>query len=226
MRPHRFFIAMALAASSAFANEEILLGAGHRGRPKYDGSDRQTTELVPVLRYYGGPLFARTTHGMLEGGLRIAVARGLRAGVQIGHEPGPRDEDPGSSVGAHVEWTTRLGAAPLNALARYRSHVESERGRLFDTRVTMGVYGSGALGAGIFGQATWASEEHMRAHYDVWESGLLYTSAGILGSYQLGSRWSVIGSTELRRLASNPAQSAVVQDRTNGYITVGAAYRF
>jgi outer membrane scaffolding protein for murein synthesis (MipA/OmpV family) len=217
---------MALAASSALADEETLLGAGQRGRPKYDGSERQTTELVPIVRYYGGPLFARTTHGMLEGGARLAIARTIAAGVQLAHEPGPRNEDPGSSVGAHVEWTTRLGAAPLNALARYRSHTESERGALLDTRLTMGVYGHGSARAGIFGQATWSDEKHMRAYYDVPQSGLLYTSAGVLGSYHLGSRWLVIASAELRRLGARPAGSAFVQDRTNGHISAGAAYRF
>jgi outer membrane scaffolding protein for murein synthesis (MipA/OmpV family) len=48
----------------------------------------------------------------------------------------------------------------------------------------------------------------------------------MLGSYHLTSRWLVIASAELRRLGSTPAQSAFVQDRTNGYISAGAAYRF
>jgi outer membrane scaffolding protein for murein synthesis (MipA/OmpV family) len=225
MIPHRYLLAVALASSSALAESESLLGAGQRGRPKYEGSDRQTSEMVPIVRYYGGPLFARTTHGMLEGGARLAVTRSLAAGVQMAHEPGPRDEDPGSSVGAHVEWTTRLGVVPLNALARYRSHTQ-ERGELLDTRLTMGIYGNGGLRAGIFGQATWSNEKHMLAYYDVHKSGLLYSAVGTVGSYQLSSRWLVVASAELRRLGSKPAESAFVQDRTNGYVSAGAAYRF
>ena len=226
MKLHRYLLVMALASVSAMADEETLLGAGQRGRPKYDGSDRQTAEVVPIIRYYGGPLFVRTTHGMFEGGARLTIARGLAAGLQMGHEQGPRDEDPGSSIGAHVESTTKLGPAPLNVLARLRSHSDSERGRLFDTRLTMGVYGGGGLKVGVFGQATWANEKHMLAYYDVPQSGLLYTAIGTLGAYQLSSRWQVVASAELRRLTDKLADSPFVQDRSNGYVSAGAAYRF
>jgi outer membrane scaffolding protein for murein synthesis (MipA/OmpV family) len=223
MSLHRYLLALALVSSSALAESESLLGAGQRGRPKYDGSDQQTTEMVPILRYYGRPLFARTTHGMLEGGARLALRRGLAAGMQIAHEPGPRDEDPGSSVGAHVEWTTKLGPAPLNALARYRSHTH---GQLFDVRLSVGIYGNAGLRAGVFGQATSSDEKHMAAYYEVPRSGLLYTAAGTIGSYQLSSHWLLVASAEVRRLGSRPAESVFVQDRTNGYVSAGAAYRF
>ena len=226
----RYLTTLALISSSAIANErtngDALLGAALRSRPPYDGSDRQKTDVVPVLRYSKGPLFGRTTHGLLEGGARLAIGGGAAAGVQIAHEAGPLDEDPGASLGAHVEWTTKLGPAPLNLLARFRNHTDSERGRQFDARLTVGVYESGGLRAGVFAQATWASEKHLLAYYGVRDSGLLYTSAGVLGSYDLTSRWVAVASAELRRLADEPAGSAFVQDRTNAYLTAGIAYRF
>jgi outer membrane scaffolding protein for murein synthesis (MipA/OmpV family) len=226
----RYVTVIALASSSAFAQgspqAETLLGAGLRYRPHYDGSDRQTTDMVPVLSYSRGPLFARTTYGVLEGGARFAMAGGLSAGVQLAHEAGPRDGDPGASVGAHLEWNTKAGPAPVNALARLRSHLDSERGVQLDARLTVGIFESGGLRAGLFGQATWGSEKHLLAYYGVRDSGLLYTSVGLLGSYDLGRRWLAVASAELRRLADNPASSAFVQDRTNSYVSAGIAYRF
>ena len=230
MKLHLYAAAILLAASSALAQggpyAETLLGAGLRQRPHYDGSDRRTTDMVPVLRASRGPFFARTTYGVLEGGARFTVGGALSAGVQVAHEVGPRDGDPGASVGAHVEWTGNLGPAPMHLLGRLRSHLESERGRQFDARLTVGIYQRGGLRAGAFGQATWASEKHFASYYGVPESGLLYTSLGLLGSYDISRHWLAVVSAELRRLADEPARSAFVQDRTASYLTAGVAYRF
>lgn len=220
-------ILLALVSSSALAQSpDSLIGVGVRNRPHYDGAERQTADLVPVVRYSGRPGFLRTTHGVLEGGARFAIASGLDAGVQLAHESGPRDGDPGASVGAQVEWTTKVGPAPLNVLARLRSHLDSDRGRQFDVRLTLGVYQGGGLRAGVFGQGTWASEKHLLAYYGVRDSGLLYTSVGALGSYDLSRRWVAVASAEQRRLSDDAAGSTFVQDRTNRYATVGLAYRF
>ena len=56
--------------------EYAWIGAGVRTRPAYDGSAAQRTDLIPTVRYYGGPWFARTTQGILEGGARTELARG------------------------------------------------------------------------------------------------------------------------------------------------------
>lgn len=206
--------------------EEILLGAGVRNRPVFDGSADQTTDLIPVLRYYGRPWFARTTQGILEGGARFALNPGLDAGVQLAYEAGPRDGDPGASLGAHLEWDTRVGPAPVNLLFRFRQHADSDRGSNADARATVGALERGGLRAGAFAQATWASEKHMQAYYGVDDAGLLFTSLGVLGSYDLARRWVAVASAELRRLASEPSRSAFVQDRTSHYLSAGVAYRF
>jgi outer membrane scaffolding protein for murein synthesis (MipA/OmpV family) len=224
----RCFLALAFVSSGALAqaDSDNLLGAAERSRPQYDGSDRQTTDAIPLIRYARGPWFVRTLPGILEGGGHLRVAGGVLAGLQLAHEAGPLDGDPGASLGAHVEWTTRIGRAPLNALARIRQHLDADRGRQLDARLTLGVYGSGEVRAGIFGGATWASEKHLLAYYDVPGSGLQYTSAGALGSYKLTRSWLAVATAELRRLADKPSQSAFVQERTNAYMNLGVAYRF
>ena len=206
--------------------QDILLGAGARNRPVYDGSGEQTTDLIPVVRYYGRPWFARTTQGLLEGGARFALNPGLDGGVQLAYEQGPRDGDPGASLGLHMELDTTIGPAPLNVLARTRTHLDSDRGSQADVRATIGLYGSRGLQLGVFGQGTWANEKHTEAYYGVRHAGLLFTSVGILGSYDLARRWVAVASAELRRLASEPSRSAFVQDRTNYYFSAGLAYRF
>jgi outer membrane scaffolding protein for murein synthesis (MipA/OmpV family) len=203
-----------------------FLGAGMRSRPRNDGSDRKTTDLVPLVRYMRGPVFLRTLPGILEGGARVNVTGSLAAGVQIAHEAGPRDGKPGASIGAHLEWNGMAGPIPLNAIVRLRNHLDTERGREVDARLTTGVYGNHGVRAGVFAGATWASEKHLITYYDVPSSGLLYTSVGAVASYQLSPRWLLLGTAESRRLADKPAGSAFVQDRRNTYASVGGAYRF
>jgi MltA-interacting protein MipA len=143
------FIASAQSASSDY----VLLGAGVRSRPAYDGSASQVTELIPVVRYYGAPWFARTTQGILEGGARFNLGNGLALGAQIAYEPGREssessflrdnnvpDLDPGASFGLHVEWDGRLGPSPVNLLARLRQHFDEDRGAQVDGRFTAGIY--------------------------------------------------------------------------------------
>ncbi|TMG95453.1 MAG: MipA/OmpV family protein, partial [Betaproteobacteria bacterium] len=66
--------------------EYAWIGAGVRTRPAYDGSVAQRTDLIPTVRYYGKPWFARTTQGILEGGARTELARGLNVGAQLAYE--------------------------------------------------------------------------------------------------------------------------------------------
>ena len=61
-----FGVIVPLAASAELSNDS-LLGPGLRSRPAYDGSASQRLELVPVVRYFGQPWFARSTQGVLEG---------------------------------------------------------------------------------------------------------------------------------------------------------------
>ena len=61
---------------------------------------------------------------------------------------------------------------------------------------------------------------------NVSRSGLLFFSAGLLGPYDVGRRWSLIGSVERRRLQGDAARSPLVERKSNTYATAGIAYRF
>ena len=119
-----------------------------------------------------------------------------------------------------------LGPAPLNALVRLRQFLENGRGVEFDARATVGVYEGHGFAAGLFGQATWASEKSFEAYYAVHDSGLLFTSLGALGSYDLSRRWLLLGSVEERRLGDHAMHSAFVERRASAYASLGLAYRF
>lgn len=263
-RPIRTLNAAARAAvlvlgmtTPLFAAAELtnggLIGPGVRSRPAYDGSDSQHTELVPVIRYFGQPLFLRSTQGVLEGGARMALAPGLHVGVQVAYESGRRtresdflnnrrvfDLDRGASVGGQVEWDSKIGPAPITLLGRVRQHTESDRGAQADVRFSVGVFQSGRVGAGLFTQATWANAKSTRAMYGVTPqqssasgirtydagSGLLFASYGFLWSVDLTQDWAVVGSVERRHLTGDAKRSPLTEESTNHYVSAGVAYRF
>jgi outer membrane scaffolding protein for murein synthesis (MipA/OmpV family) len=220
------FILAVAWAGCAHAENDILIGAGVRSRPEFDGFSNRTTDLIPVLRYYGTPWFARTTQGMLEGGARWQVGEGTDIGAQLAYEQGPRDKDPGASIGVHAEWEGRLGPMPLDALLRLRQHTDTDRGLQVDLRLTAGVYEGHGVLAGVFAQATYGNEDYYRAFYEVESSCVVYASLGALASYDLSRHWLLVGSVERRRLTDNAARSPLVAQRSASYASAGLAYRF
>jgi outer membrane scaffolding protein for murein synthesis (MipA/OmpV family) len=228
-------IALLVVPATMLAAEEppqdelgTLLGLGVRSRPDYDGASKQELEPIPVIRYYGRTLFARTTQGILEGGLRKEFITGLAAGVQLAYEGGNdrTDVDPGASIGVHLEWDTKVGPAPINLLFRTRHHLDSDLGRQADLRAAVGVYGSDALKAWLFGQATWASDDWVRSYYTTGDGGLLFSAFGIEGAYDLSRHWVALASASVRRLHGDAASSPITEDKTNYYVSAGVAYRF
>jgi outer membrane scaffolding protein for murein synthesis (MipA/OmpV family) len=154
------------------------------------------------------------------------VRKDFDVGAQLTYESGPLDHDPGASIGVHAEGDRTIGRVPLNGLVRVRQHLDTDRGLEVDARATVGVYGSHGVLAGVFAQATWASEKHFQSYYGIRESGLLYTSLGALASYDLTERWLLVSSVEHRRLASDAARSPIVEKRSGINATVGLGYRF
>jgi outer membrane scaffolding protein for murein synthesis (MipA/OmpV family) len=225
----RAFAVLLIFPAIALAQDDYaLLGAGVRSRPDYDGSSKQEIDLIPVVRYYGQTWFARTSQGILEGGARKELAQGLVAGAQLAYEAGNdrTDLDPGASFGLHLEWDTKVGPAPITLLGRTRHHIDTDRGTQADLRATVGVYGRRGALVGIFGQATWASDQWIRSYYGAGSGGLWYTELGVLASYDLTRQWVLVGSVSGRRLHGDAAASPITEDKTNYYASAGVAYRF
>ncbi len=235
-----FPVAAQIAAPPEYPNQ---IGPAVRSRPAYDGSTAQRADVVPLLDYDNSLLFARTVQGVLEGGAHAALGSGLTIGAQLAYEEGRKasessflrernaaDLGVGASYGVHAEWETTLGPAPVLLLARVRQQVRSERGAEADLRATVGVYKNGPFQAGIFGQATWADHKSMRTYYGQPDfdpsGGLLFASAGLLGSYDIDPRWAVIGSIEGRRLQGDAARSPLAEKKSSYYAVAGVAYRF
>ena len=248
--------ALGLAAPLlAFAelSNETLIGPGLRSRPAYDGSASQRTEAVPVVRYLGEPWFVRSTQGLLEGGLRIAVAPGLHLGAQLAYEAGRdksessflkrhhvADVDRGASIGAHLEWDATVGPVPLTLLARYRKFTDTDLGAQGDVRLSAGVFRQGRAAAGVFVQSTFADERSNRAFYGIAPQvsvitglpafvpggGQRFISYGLLWSVELSRDWEVVGNLEERRLRADAAASPLAERVSNHFVSVGLAYRF
>jgi len=220
-----------------------LIGPAVRTRPAYDGSNSQRTDLVPVLDYERGALFARTVQGVLEAGARAKLGSGLKLGAQLAYEEGrKRSESPflqarnepdigvGASAGAHAEYEGKLGPAPYVLVARWRQQLQTDRGSQTDARATVGVFQSGGLQAAVFGQLTWGTKKSVRTYYGTSgfepSGGLMNASAGVVGSYDLGRRWQLIASLERRRLQGDAARSPLVERRSNTVGVLGVAYKF
>jgi outer membrane scaffolding protein for murein synthesis (MipA/OmpV family) len=227
-RAVRYFVVLGVILCASAHAQDTLLGAGLRSRPAYDGSARQENDLVPVLRYYGSRWFARTTQGILEAGARNELDRNFWAGVQLAYEPDVAEAgvDAGVSAGLHLEWDRTIGRVPVNFLIRARQHLDADLGGQADLRVTAGVFARGGFLAGAFGQATWGTRNAVASRYGPPDSGLLYTSIGLLGSFDLGPRWLLVGSLERRQLRDEVAKSALVERTSNYYASAGLAYRF
>ena len=246
-------VTIAPQAAYAELSNDALLGAGLRSRPAYDGSASQRVELVPVIRYFGQPWFARSTQGVLEGGLRMELAPGLRGGAQLAYEAGRNLSDSdflrshnvsginrGASVGLHLEWDHTFGPMPVTLLARMRQHTEPGRGMQADLRLSAGVYRGGPFAAGIFAQGTWANAKSAGSNYDTTPqqsavtglpvfsagSGWLFGSMGLLWSIDLSRQWIVVGSAESRRLHEDIARSPLAERASNYYLSAGIAYHF
>jgi outer membrane protein len=109
-----------------------------------------------------------------------------------------------------------------------------------DLRLSAGLLRQRWFSAGAFLQATSASAKSSNAMYGVTEAqslksgldafrasgGWLSTSAGLLASAELHPHWVVVGSVELRRLASSVSHSPLVERRSNRYLSAGLAYRY
>lgn len=228
MKTTTCLLASCLIVATSSHAQDTLLGAGLRSRPDYDGSRDQVSDVVPVIRYYGRPWFARTTQGILEGGMRTELDKDFWVGAQLAYEPEfePTDLSVGVSAGLHLEWDRKLGRVPVTFLIRARQHLDEAQGGQADLRVTAGIFERGGLLAGVFGQATWGTENAVAARYGPPDAGLLYTSFGLLGSYDLGRRWVLVGSMELRQLRDEASESALAAKKSNYYATAGIAYRF
>ena len=223
----------------AAQDRPTIVGAAIRSRPAYDGSSSQVTDLIPQLRYYGNLWFARTTQGMLEGGIRNELAPEFWAGAQIAYEAGRKRSEapfletlgegnikPGASVGLHLEWDRRLGRMPVNFLIRARQNLDADLGGQADLRINFGVFQRWGLEGAVFGQGTWGTANALHSRYDASNSGLIFMSVGFLAGYDVTRHWLIVGSFEARKLFDQAAESVVTERATNHYLSAGLAYRF
>lgn len=232
---------------------EAYVGLGGRVRPAYEGADSRRGGAIPYLRLYAEHLFARTTQGMLEGGVRSNPAGGVVFGAQLVYEEGRvtdesaflkahnfEDIDAGASVGVHAEADWKIGPMPLNALARFRRNADSDLGAHVDLRLTAGIFSRWGVDAGVFGQLTWSDEKATQNYFGLTPqqssqtglpaysagAGLRNVAFGILGSVDISKHWLVLWGLNARRLEGDARNSPIVQERTNWFANGGLAYRF
>ena len=249
-------LALGLSACAMAQDEapgETYFGLGAWVRPAYEGAATARAHAIPYVRWYGDKLFARTTQGIIEGGLQLKPANGVEIGAQLAYEGGRVTDDsaflkahhfediaPGASLGVHAEADWTVGAAPFNALVRLRQNIKSGLGAQADFLLTAGVFSHGRVNAGVFGQLTWPDAKASQSYFGLTPqqaavtglpvysagSGLRFAEIGILGSVDVASHWLVLWGGSLRQLAGAARNSPIVQNRTNWYAHAGLAFRF
>src|SRR5947207_5546264 len=105
-------------AQSAAPEYPNQIGPALRSRPAYDGSRSQHVDVVPILDYDSGLLFARTVQGVLEGGAHAQLGSGFTLGAQLAYEEGRKASE--SSL------LRERNVADLGAGASYGVHAGSE----------------------------------------------------------------------------------------------------
>ena len=242
-------LAFALDASKG----DAYVGIGARVRPAYEGADSRRTDVIPYVRLYGEHWFARTTQGMLEGGLRSKPIGRVVFGAQLAYEEGRvaeesaflvahnfEDIDAALSLGLHAEADWKIGQMPFNALARFRVNSDSDRGSEVDLRLTAGVFSRWGLNAAVFGQLTWSDEEATQNYFGVTPpqsirtglpvysagSGLRNVVFGVLWTLDLSKHWLMLGGLNGRQLEGDARNSPIVQEDVNWFVNAGLAYRF
>lgn len=233
--------------------EETYFGLGLRVRPAYEGADSSRGQAIPYLRYYGENLFARTTQGMLEGGVRARPIGKVVFGAQLAYEDGRvseesaflearnfEDIDPGASAGVHAEVDWSVGRMPLNTLLRYRRNLDSDLGAQADLRFAAGIYARGRTRAGVYAQLSWSDGEAAQSYFglDAQQSartglpaysagaGLRCVQLGVLGATEISRRWLALWGVNAHRVEGDARDSPTVRDPVNWYANAGVAYRF
>ena len=239
LTPLLFISSLILSQVCVAQGGPTIVGAAVRSRPAYDGSSSQVTDLIPQLRYYGKLWFARTTQGILEGGIRNELAPEFWAGAQIAYEAGRKkseapfletlgepDIKTSASVGLHLEWDRHFGKMPVNFLIRARQNFDTDLGGEADLRVNFGIFERFGLQGAVFGQSTWGTGNAIQSRYGTDKSGLIYLSGGFLAGYDVTRHWLLIGSFEIRKLYDEAANSVVAERTTSRYYSAGLGYRF
>ena len=241
----------ALARSSP--ETETFIGLGLKREPAYDGARGGAWQAVPIVRYEGRHVFARTSQGFPEAGAFIQPLSSVRLGVSLSLTDGRKVSDAGlprvrgiedlgqtTSLGPFFELRTQAGPVPLEVTARWREALRSGRGAEADMRLAFGLYGSAEVRLQGYGQLTWADADALASAYGISAaqsaasglaayrpgSGLRHASFGLRGQWDLRQHWAVVGALEHRRLSDRVTDSPLVASKTAGTATVGLVYRF
>lgn len=243
----------ALALPLAAEEQHHLFGLALQSDAAYLGATKREAFLIPLVNWQTGKLFARSTRGIGEAGVRWQLDSGFSFGSQVALELGRDSHDSallqqlnmpdiahGASLGVHVEYATTIGPAPLSTLIRLRQRSGAERGALADIRLELGVFGNDRLGLQTYLQGTWANQRAFMSDFGIEpanaangniaayspDAGFRDLVVGLAGKIDLNRKWMVVSAIERRQLRGDAASSPIAEQDTGNILTLGTLYRF
>jgi outer membrane protein len=219
------------------------LGAGISIAPRFEGSDRSRTRVVPIVQLAYGPVF----FGLGGLGLNLYRDSHWRLGANLSLSGRKESADPRLQGLGDVDRTVLAGVFGVyaNRGILARAHIATDiGGKGQGTVVRLDAFGRLAGGERLAFFAgpglTWSDRRRMQTFFGVTadqsaRSGLpeFDASAGVDSvrlstgaAYRIDARWRLVGIYSLARLQGDAAASPITEERTQNSLLASAIYLF
>ncbi|MFD2237618.1 MipA/OmpV family protein [Aureimonas populi] len=230
--------------AETFRNWTLVIGAGARYRPEYEGSD--DLEVSPI------PFFLFTYDDWLKidpTGLEITAFRyeGFSVSALVGYESGRNEDDHDRLRGlGDIDFAATLGGraayefGPLEAYATIEQTIGGSESLLGKTGLSLTAPVSQRLILGAKAEATIADDNHMQAYFGVdaiqaaasglpeyqAEAGLKRVDISTSATYLFNENWLVRGEVGVGFLTGDAADSPIVEDDLQPSASLFLGYKF
>jgi len=243
-------LALALATTSVFAASTVAdmsdvkaasqnkrgfngqIGLGVANLPKYVGGDDTETIAIPLInvnyndRIYfnfnklGGWLY-KSNNGFRVGGL-ITIHQGYDAKDVPDKYNWVGDREHSVMAGLNVAYNQ----GRLSTEAGYLTDVSDEsEGTKFYVQASYTFLANATYTFTAMGKIEHQDEDLVNYYYGVNDSGT-NASIGLIGTYKLSQRWSLLGAVTVATLDDNIIDSPIVEGDSYSMALLGATYSF
>lgn len=227
-------------ATQAAAQDRMIFGLGAVIRPEYQGSDVQSSTVVPLIEIARGPFFMNMRNGI---GLRPLQYGDFKFGASIVYMPGfdlphALGEISGS---AGARFFTDWDRGGINATFGVTKVVAGDlEGVVADVSLSYRYTVTPQLTLIPVIATTWSNRDYNKSYFGVAAtqaatssisafslgSGFKDVSIRLTANYELTDRVSLTASATMSKLLGDAKDSPIVFDDTQTFGFIGLSYRF